>query len=106
MLNINDLDSASIKVQVNKQPSGDPFDLTEATIVAVAKRNGGGPERFLGTVTPIDLAGGRVQVSWPPGTFEGELGTITYHVRVGRDGELQTVYEGVIAVGKSIREPT
>ena len=105
MLSINDLDSASIKLQINKKPSGDPFDLTDATIVAVAKRNGGGPERFRGTVTPIDLAGGRVQVSWPPGTFENELGAITYQVRVGRDGELQTVYEGAISVGKSIREP-
>ena len=78
---------------------------TDATIVAVAKRNGGGSERFLGTVTPIDLAGGRIQVAWPPGTFADELGTITYQVRVGRDSELQTVYEGAITVGKSIREP-
>jgi hypothetical protein len=48
---------------------------------------------------------GRIQVSWAPGTFEGELGTIEYHVRAARDGEVQTVYVGNFTVSKAVRLP-
>ena len=106
MKKIYDLNSISFRIPILKQPGDDPFDLTNATIEAAARKAGGtDATRYAGTVSIVNALGGICQVSFPPATFEGETGAFLLHVRAQRDGEDQTVAETTFAVEKSVRLP-
>lgn len=95
-ISIQELDSLKIRVAVSDD-SGEPVNLTSASFQCAA---GGGAYGVSGTVTPIDLAEGVVDVSFSSNTID--VGRWATHLRVTIDGETQTVYREILEVTPSI----
>jgi hypothetical protein len=102
MISIWEADSLSVLVPV-KDSDGEDFDLTGAAVEAVAQRVGG---PVIEATTQV-VEGG-VSVTFAPGTFAS--GTFNgseyqFHVRVAKDGEVNTVLATVITVSRSVQVP-
>lgn len=97
-LETRDMDTPTIRVPV-KTSGGEVFKLDgDTTVVAVAKRHGGGSVDLVATITDAD--GGIITIS--VGSDDLDQGVYTLQVRVTKSGEVQTVVEAYLNVKYSI----
>lgn len=90
MTKIYEDDSFDILVTVTDEDTGNPLDLTGATVEAIAGRDP--TQTTTGAVEiPDPRTDGNIAVSFDAGAFQGMTGQNSCHVRVIKDGETQTV---------------
>lgn len=101
MRDFHEIDTLRIRVTV-RDSAGSAVDLTGASFVAVIGGTGRGADPgAAGTVTPVTLASGVVDIEFAPDSAAAPSAVV--QLRVTLAGETQTVYAETFTVRRSLR---
>jgi hypothetical protein len=92
-------DTLTVRIPVTDTSTGEPLDLTGASVSVLAQRSGG--QAIVATATILDAPGGVLQASFTPDTFAESVYSLQCRITLGT--VTQTVLDERVTIARSLR---